>query len=691
MIKLINALLAITVVLAVCIFVAHNYQVPSGLEDLSVVRPAAPTLLKPHPLLEAYRLPKEDTSFAATYEWIMHYYRHPCPDETAKILDVLLSSEIDLGRKGIHFFAAILHEHSDELQKLKTTGKTYNGKSMEMLTAILNESENYEPVGKISSFSTEFLWAEYMATGKREIIERMIQALASSEANESPEDPEAVQFSFYKHTPFHSEVLKIIREVAADAEGVLQGILENTLKVVDDDFVRVAYAHLQRALNHQKQREYGPALDEYEKALEYYPDYQYVFINLANMYEDQGKMKESFEAMKKAAEIDPNNSTTCYGMGRHYFLQHKYDEAISWYSRALKLNPRNHLYMHGIARGYQQKGDTANAVKYFQQYLKEAPDGEHVNLVKMYLASVKVRVEIAETLPVLMKKKDYKALESRFGTILKEKKKDRDGLSLLSQAYDELINNSDAKHSMEEWLGRYEDWLRKSPSSHFANAAAGAFYIRYAWNARGAGYSNTVTDSGYQLFRERLLKAGVFLEEAYKADPSDPIVPSNLIDVATGLGLSFAEMEKQFQRAIKADSTEYNSYSNKMHYLKPEWYGSNELMLSFARSAAIKAPSDSLVPLLLADAHWHLKRNSDHRKYYFLRSDAWSELKPVYITLCQRFPESKVYRNDFAYTAFMAGDFQTAAEQFEIIGEDWTGIWGSYEKFVRARDQVLRR
>ena len=89
-------------------------------------------------------------------------------------------------------------------------------------------------------------------------------------------------------------------------------------------------------------------------------------------------------------------------------------------------------------------------------------------------------------------------------------------------------------------------------------------------------------------------------------DPSDAIVPAQLIKVEMGLGSSYSEMEKQFQRAFQADSREYTAYKAKLDYLMPKWHGSKDMMFSFARDAASNAPPDSLIPLILPQAHWEM-------------------------------------------------------------------------------------
>jgi tetratricopeptide (TPR) repeat protein len=648
-----------------------------------------------HPRLDAHRLLEQKTPTAVVYEWLPYYYRHPRPHEIVDVIEVLLAQEHDIpGGMGTqkHSLAAILHEHKEALETLKAASQRYAGDKSETVSSIIQEAENYQAVKEISPSNLESLWAEYRATGEKDIITRMIQALEPSQSNPDLQLMEAIRQSFCRYLPRYTEVHEALDEAGENATGVFRDRLEQIKQVVLKTFKESGYMHLVRADNYVKQRQYDRALDEFEQSLGLWPDNPYVFINLANLYEAQGRQLQAIAAMKKALQISPTNETACYGTGRYCFFQHKYDEAIAWYAEALKRQPRRHLYLHALARSYQEKGDTANAVEYFQQYLQYAPTGEHVDLVKQYLASVKVPVEESAPLFAAFKKKDFEGLELQFAAILQERKKDKDGYSCLSKGYDQLCRNPDARYAIEKSLGDYEGWLKYNPSSHFANAAIGMFYLQYAWHARGEGLARTITDEGHRLYKERLVKAREYLEKAYLLDPSDPLVPSSLISVVTGLGSDYTEMEKQFQRAIQADKSEFGAYGAKLTYLMPKWHGTRDMMFAFARQTARNAPPDSLAPRVLAKAHWEMYAWSEDKRSYFKNPEVWNEIKKVYTTLTRQFPESNELHNWFAKTAYLADDLETAKHELTIIREDWSeDAWGSYAGFTRARDEILRR
>src|SRR5580693_4255344 len=57
-------------------------------------------------------------------------------------------------------------------------------------------------------------------------------------------------------------------------------------------------------------------------------------------------------------------------------------------------------------------------------------------------------------------------------------------------------------------------WIAAKPESAAARISLAEAYMGYAWAARGNGYANTVTESGWDLFRERVGLASSALVDA---------------------------------------------------------------------------------------------------------------------------------------------------------------------------------
>ncbi len=671
-----------------------------------------------YPRLEAHSRISEMTLDSIRYEWAPYYYRHPNPQKAIKAFEVLQNSadtpppntaqrheRPDLLLKFYpHFFAALFSRNPEELKKFINSSANYTGLMKENALAIIAETERYQPVTDITTHSLEYLPMEFMVTGDTNLIDRLVAKLDEIKQKGSSISPDEARLSSDIESVLcllisaYSDAGSALEIAKAKASGATKTALNAVSDVYNRFFSQPAEMHLQKADLYIKQGNPNAAFNEFESSLNYVPDYTNVFNNAANLYEAQGDYTRASRALEKALQIQPNNASATYNMGRMAFAQRRYNDAIHWYSQSLIAKPDNYLRCHALARAYQESGDTANAVKYFHQYLQLVPNGEHAALVKSYLASVNATIPQNTSVLGALQGGQYDVLENRMATLLREKKKDEDGHSLLANAYDELANNPDAQYDMEKSLASFEGWVRNSPSSHFANAAAGVFYITYAWSARGKGYSGSVTEEGARLFHDRLLKAKAYLDRAYDLDPSDPFVPAASMKVVRGLGPNdggikqFIQDERAyFQKALNADPSEFRAYLSMLTFLMPKWGGSNEIMLAFARQTVAEAPKDSLAPLVLPLAHFEIFNGIyETEPDYFKRPGVWTELKPVFVELLNRFPKSKEIHNWYVRAAYLAGDAETARQEFKILQFSWhPDVWASYGAFYNTRKAVL--
>lgn len=150
-------------------------------------------------------------------------------------------------------------------------------------------------------------------------------------------------------------------------------------------------------------------------------------------------------------------------------------------------------------------------------------------------------------------------------------------VSLLEEVYHSIGKN---KNISEELLN---DWCAKS--SHHSPLVFRAIYLTTTgWKARGSGYAYTVSDKKYSFFKNKLRLAKIDLEKAYEYEPNDPIISVEMIKVCRGLCLPREEMEKWFERGIKADNHLLSIYEQKLIYISPKWHGSHQEYYSYALS-----------------------------------------------------------------------------------------------------------
>ena len=217
--------------------------------------------------------------------------------------------------------------------------------------------------------------------------------------------------------------------------------------------------------------------------------------------------------------------------------------------------------------------------------------------------------------------------------------------------------------------------MQESPLSKSAVLTArGRANISYAWDARGDGLADTVTDEGWRLLRSRLALARRQLEEAWALDNGNADAATHMLTVELGATTGRAAMEQWFRRATEADPDGPLAYRAKLIWLEPKWHGSVKEMVAFGRECAAGGRWSGLVPLTLADAHWVAAcytpegMTFDPDPSYFANNPAvWAELKAVYDRYLREPDVSNYNRGRYAVVAAYSGKWATADRLFRSI------------------------
>jgi tetratricopeptide (TPR) repeat protein len=475
---------------------------------------------------------------------------------------------------------------------------------------------------------------------------------------------------------------RMVRVLTGDMASVVSPAARASCPAVNDVYFEPSSHHNRRGYNLYTEGNYAQALREFNIALSYDPFAPNSYINRANALELMNKRSLAYESMQVGYALDLKNALGQYGMGRHHFFAGRYREAAQCYTNALALEPDNAFHNHGAGRAYQMLGDRASAVRHFTRYLELDPRGKAVPLVKAWLTSVGAPIpQLPEGVDLLLEQRRFEELDAQLAALLRGRKKDRNGYTLYQQATEVLVKMPQSESLIADWLG-------SETNSHYACLCAGSFYIDHAWLARGEGPSRVVTTDGHRLFRERMETAAAHLRRAWTLDSTDSLAPAYLIHTAVGLGWPPVEMERWFRRAVSADNTDIDSYKAKLNYLKPCWHGTDKQMLDFGRECFRRAPTNSAVAGILGEAHWAVDGDDDHLK----RPEVWAEIKAAYEGVLASFPESDEARNWLARSAYVAGDYRTAAREFDAIQERWVPkCWGSKPYFLRVKSEVQAR
>ncbi|HWE94251.1 MAG TPA: hypothetical protein VG269_09830 [Tepidisphaeraceae bacterium] len=135
----------------------------------------------------------------------------------------------------------------------------------------------------------------------------------------------------------------------------------------------------------------------------------------------------------------------------------------------------------------------------------------------------------------------------------------------------------------KEFTPLYAALDKAYPGAYEPMVLKGRFLVDFAWDARGGGFANDVTEEGWKLFAKRLATAEQTLTKAWEMNPSDPRAATIMITVAMGTSAERPQMEKWFHRAVQADPDNLAACEAKLLYLDPRWKGSVQDLDAFSR------------------------------------------------------------------------------------------------------------
>ena len=120
------------------------------------------------------------------------------------------------------------------------------------------------------------------------------------------------------------------------------------------------------------------------------PNNAALLAQVGNAYYDAQVFPVAIEYYQKALAVDPKNTSVRTDMGTAMFYTSNFDGAIAEFDHALKDNPKdgNALFNRGIAK-WQGKMDVKGAVADWELLLKENPNYEQADKVKMFIAQAK--------------------------------------------------------------------------------------------------------------------------------------------------------------------------------------------------------------------------------------------------------------------------------------------------------------
>jgi hypothetical protein len=258
-------------------------------------------------------------------------------------------------------------------------------------------------------------------------------------------------------------------------------------------------------------------------------------------------------------------------------------------------------------------------------------------------------------------------------------------LSLFYDGVGELPDtNSNSESDWQTHLATVKKWVAASPQSATARISLASAYLNYAYAARGSGYSNSVSDSGWQRFYKRTAWAKSTLLEAAQLQEKCPYWYEAMQQVAVDEGWDKQDARALVDQAAAFEPTYYHYYRMYANYLLPKWYGEEGETQAFAEETAAKLPEpDASITYYEIASLIACQCDSERDS---LTGMSWPRVRDGYENLVRLYGASELKSNRFAYMSFVAGDKSSAKEAFASIQQGRNHrVWRSEANFSSAQ------
>jgi tetratricopeptide (TPR) repeat protein len=261
----------------------------------------------------------------------------------------------------------------------------------------------------------------------------------------------------------------------------------------------------------------------------------------------------------------------------------------------------------------------------------------------------------------------------------------RDGDGTAALAYVARSPSWDVRQHVVEVLSdrpgrppQLDAWAQGLPDTPLPFLVRGTQAIRWAWEARGTGWAETVSEEAWQQFFDRLQQAEADFRRAAELDPNDPLPHAQLIATGLALELEREELHSRFEAALARYPAHRAAHDHYFTTYERRWGGSHEEMFDFAVKASDRAPMGSGVATLIPKAHvafladLRLTQGAVRPEVYFPKPAIRVTVLAAYRRSLasprhQDTPFTVSDRNYFAFCLFHTGDHAFARAEFQRL------------------------
>lgn len=291
--------------------------------------------------------------------------------------------------------------------------------------------------------------------------------------------------------------------------------------------------------------------------------------------------------------------------------------------------------------------------------------------------------DYSKTVYSLLKAEKFEQLDNLADTVRSHKETFPGGMWKIHTIYTGLARPP--LHATEEdWkthLDLLQSWVSARPDSVTARIALAESYVNYGADARGSGFADTVSESGWKLFAERTAKAKKILDEASSLPTKDPEWYFAMQTIALG-SWDPAARRALLEQAVKFEPTYYYYYRSYAYSILPKWGGEQGEAENFLQTAADRIGGDAGDILYFRVAGILICGCQNDQQLNL----SWPRIQKGFAAVEKQNGPSPVNWNLLAHMAQSYNDAFVAEKMFAKVGDQWSeDIWHTSSAFESAR------
>ncbi len=290
-------------------------------------------------------------------------------------------------------------------------------------------------------------------------------------------------------------------------------------------------------------------------------------------------------------------------------------------------------------------------------------------------------------------KKDFSWIDQEARKVRSSKERLPGGywkLRALYAAIEEPAGENPGDGDWEDLIQELVHWSEQYSQSVTAKVAMATAWKGYAWQARGAGFSDTVSAAAWEAFNKRLATSAQILSEASALNERCPHWYVTALWVGIGQSWDRPALEKIFEAGVKLEPTYYYIYQAKASYLLPRWGGTEGEWERFAEASALSLGGNQgdiiffTIYSQMLTMHGMSLMNT-HQKAVPKLIDGFRSIEKLYGAAPHRL-------NEACFFASFGNDLKTTSELFDRIGNSYDeSVWHSKRTFEIFREGFLNR